>query len=277
MSAWILPGALGLLGGLLLRWTRLSRPGDMRRALALRVSHALRSLVMALGTGLALTALMMWLAVIDVDGVVVLPLSAGVLAGGAIFGAAVALSGYTPLTAFAGAANADALGALCTLAGCLAGTWAAPLLEAPLARLRELPPLAAATLFRVTLDEPFLLGGGFAGQACAGLLLMAIAACIPSNRRMMAASKQPAPTSLPEEPAPLLCLPAPEAPAPAAEEPSTGEADPAEETPADDDPEPAFIALLPGEEPLVLDAAPPEEVSDTPEGDDPPPPDDHVG
>ena len=208
MSVYLLPGLLGLLLGLVLRWTRLCSPHVLREALALRLSHGLRTLLFAIGCAMALAALLMWLAVIDVDGVAVLPLSAGVLAGGAVFGMAAALSGYTPLTAFPGAVAGNRLEALCTLLGCLAGSLLLPLLETPLAALQALPPQSAATVFRVTLDEEFLLGGGFLGQGCAGLLLAAIAVCIPSN--LVAARRAAEAESSPEEtPAPLLLLPAP--------------------------------------------------------------------
>lgn len=278
MMEYILPGALGLLLGLILRWSRLSRPEGLRAALALRCSHALRSLLQAIGAGMALTALLMWLAVIDVDEVVPLPLSAGALAGGVIFGVAAALAGFTPMTAFAGAGSSHWTEALCTLAGCLAGTLLLPLLERPLAALRDAPPHAAATLFRVTLDETYLLGGGFLGQACAGLLLMAIAVCIPSNRRAAATGAPASPVDVPPptgpeaessaapppalpEPTPLLLLPAPAPEEILPEDTPPEDPDPKptiEASPPDEDaPEEAagetFIALLPGEEPLVVD------------------------
>ncbi len=254
MMEYILPGVLGLLLGLTLRWTRLSQPGELRAALALRPRHSLRSLLYFIGAGMAMTARLMWLAVIVVDFIVPLPLSAGALLGGAVFGVAAAQSGFTPLTAICGVGSGHAAEALCTVSGCLAGALLLPLLEEPLSALQSAPPYAAATLFAVTLDEPYLLGGGFLAQGCAGLLLMAIAACIPSNRRasddvlreagasdalLSEATPEdtpdvlsPDPPALPEPPSPLL-LPAP------AEAP-----EPQEET---------FIALLPGEEPLVVD------------------------
>ena len=267
MSVYLLPGLLGLLLGLVLRWTRLCSPHVLREALALRLSHGLRTLLFAIGCAMALAALLMWLAVIDVDGVAVLPLSAGVLAGGAVFGMAAALSGYTPLTAFPGAVAGNRLEALCTLLGCLAGSLLLPLLESPLAALQALPPQSAATVFRVTLDEEFLLGGGFLGQGCAGLLLAAIAVCIPSN--LVAARRAAEAESSPEEtPAPLLLLPAPQpaedmAADASAEEAADGpppEDDAPAEAPAPDDEAEdaaadAFIAALPGEPPLVVDTA----------------------
>ena len=267
MSVYLLPGLLGLLLGLVLRWTRLCSPYVLREALALRLSHGLRTLLFAIGCAMALAALLMWLAVIDVDGVAVLTLSAGVLAGGAVFGMAAALSGYTPLTAFPGAVAGNRPEALCTLLGCLAGSLLLPLLESPLAALQALPPQSAATVFRVTLDEEFLLGGGFLGQGCAGLLLAAIAVCIPSN--LVAARRAAEAESSPEEaPAPLLLLPAPQpaedmAADASAEEAADGpppEDDAPAEAPAPDDEAEdaaadAFIAALPGEPPLVVDTA----------------------
>ncbi len=272
MSWYIIPGMLGLLLGLTLRWTRLCQPAGLQRALAFRVSHELRSLLFAIGAGMALTALLCWLAVIDVDGIAVLPLSAGALAGGALFGAAAALCGYTPLTAFTSVGCGPRLEALCVLAGCLAGTLLLPLLKTPLDMLQALPPQSATTLFAVTLDEPYLLGGGFLGQGCAGLLLMTIAVCIPSNRQSplqeepsvpeksadAPSEEAPSPVDDPADdmsllpaPPPLLLLPAPSEAAEESTQPE-GEEDPA---PPDAAPEETFIALLPGEEPLVVDTA----------------------
>ena len=227
MNAYLLPGLTGLLLGLALRWAGFAQADGLPDALALRPRHALRSGLYALGMFAAMTALLCWLAVIDVDGIEVLPLSAGALAGGALFGAAAGLCGYTPVTAFAGLGGGNALEALSSMAGCLLTTQALPWLEEPLAALHSAPPYAAATLFQTTLDEPFLLGGGFLAQGLAGLLLTTIAACIPSNRH----ADLPAPEILvesPPEPPPVLGLPA------------AGE---------------TFVASLPGEEPLVVDTA----------------------
>ncbi len=247
MKGYILPGICGLLLGLILHWVGLHRPEGLRATLALRRSCALRSILYALGFAMAATALLCWLAVIDVDTIEVLPLSAGVLAGGVLFGVAAGLSGFTPGTAFAGIGGGPVLPALCVLAGCLAGTWALPLMEAPLTALRRLGPQSVTTLFQVTLDEPFLLDGGFLGQGCAGLLLMAIAACIPSPR-----------------PVPVEILPKADA----------EEAAAPEDTPAAPEEAEAFVALLPGEEPLVVDTTQEmvtceeEEPLDTPESSD---------
>lgn len=246
MSAVVISGVTGLLLGLVLHWAGFSRPGTLRDAIALRRSYGLRSGLYAIGMSMALTALLCWLAVIDVDGIVVLPLSAGTLAGGVIFGAAAGLGGFTPETAAAGVGGGPAAEALCTLAGCGAMTLALPLLSEPLDMLRTLPPGSSETLFRVTLDEPYVLGGGFLGQGCAGLLLAAVAVCVPSPRlRPEVHADTPEVQSAPDGNLPpageaLLLLPAAV-------------------------PEETFVALLPGEEPLVVDTA-----LDEPESGEPP-------
>ncbi len=218
MTIYLLPGVCGLLLGILLHWTGLTHPAGVRCALGLQRSHAARSAWYAVGCAMLLTALLCWLAVIDVDTIAVYPLHGGVLLGGAVFGVAAGLCGFTPMTAFAGVGASRPVEALCALAGC----FLAAMLPLPEGLLASLPPHSDATLFRVTLDEPFLLGGGFLAQGCTGLLLMVIGACIPSPRRPAAPAEEP----------PMLLLPAP---AP------------------EDAPEDAFVALLPGEEALVVD------------------------
>ena len=74
MKAYLFPLLCGLLLGLTLHWTGFSRPHALRDALALRRSPALRSALYALGASMMLTALLCWLAVIDVDLLAVLPL-----------------------------------------------------------------------------------------------------------------------------------------------------------------------------------------------------------
>lgn len=226
MNAYLLPGLCGLLLGLTLHWTGFTRPAALRDTLALRRSYALRSGLYTLGFSMALTALLCWLAVIDVDTIDVLPLSAGALIGGTLFGVGAGLCGFLPLTAFGGIGGGPALEALCAAAGCLVMTWLLPALDAPLSALRTAAPYSDTTLFRVTLDEAWLLDGGFLGHGCAGLLLMAIAACIPSPK-VAPVAEAPEPEVVPEEEVP-----------------------PPEEAPED-----AFVALLPGEEPMVVDTA----------------------
>ena len=229
MSGYLLPGAMGLLLGLLLRWTGLSSPAGVRHALALRRSYAARSALYAMGCAMLLTALLSWLAVLDVDEVVVAPLHGGVLLGGAVFGVAAGLSGFTPLLAFAEAGGGKpgvgaALEGLCVIAGGVLTALLLPALDEPLSALQTLPPHSDATLFRVTLDEPYLLGGGFLGQGLAGSLLMLLGACIPSPKLTMIPDEVIAERA--------AALPAPEAA-----------------------PEETFVALLPGEETLVVDTA----------------------
>lgn len=231
MNAYLIPGMTGLLAGLLLHWAGFDREQNLRAALGLRRSLALRTGLTALGWGMLLTSLLMWLAVIDVDTVTVLPLSLGTLLGGALMGVLLGIAGFTPTTAFAGMGSGGGLECLCLLAGCWLGTSLLPSLEGLLAPLRTSPPYAAATLFAVTLDEEHLFGGGFLGMICLGALLAVIAICIPSPRPLIID-----PPEAPAEPSPEA------APAP----PSPDPEDAAAET---------VVAALEGEEPLVIDTA----------------------
>ena len=86
MSTYLIPGVMGLLTGLMLHWGMFYRSDGLRSALGLRRSLPLRTGLTALGWGLLLTALLMWLAVIDVDGVEVLPLSFGCWQGASFSG-----------------------------------------------------------------------------------------------------------------------------------------------------------------------------------------------
>ena len=262
MTVYLIPGVLGLLTGLLLRWTGFFRADNLRLAWGLRRSGAgnfapLRSGLTAIGYAMAMSALLCWLAVIDVDDIDVLPLSLGALLGGGIFGIAAGRCGATPMTAFAGLGAGNAAEALCVLAGCFAGTLLLRPLAGVLAPLHTAAPYAAATLFEVTLDEPWLLSGGFLGQGCAGLLLAVIALCIPSPKPVLltdaeveanaAALAEQEETTAPEEETAPEEVPDPESDAPAEV------ADP-EETHAE-----TFVALLEGEEPLVVDTEAEEE------------------
>lgn len=250
MTAYLLPGICGLLTGIVLRWTGLSGPDGLQRMWGLRRSAQLRSALYAVGASIALTALLSWLAVIDVDRIAVLPLHGGVLLAGAVFGAASGLCGFTPLTAFAGLGgprpgqSRHALEALCTMAGCFAGTLLLPALAGVFGKLAALPPQSDATLFRITLDEPWLLGGGFTGHAMIGGVLMLIAACIPRPRVKILTDEELQARASRSEPDEPLLPPADEA------------ADDASAVPDPEDaPAGTFVALLPGEEPLVVDTA----------------------
>ena len=277
MKELLLGGLAGLALGIAAQRLHLHQREELRCAVGLLAPELLRALLLMLGAGTMLTALMMWLAVIDVDEIVVLPLSAGTLAGGVLFGVAVALAGFTPLSVFPGLfCNRYSVREMLekdfcinSMAGMVLTDRLLPLLEKPLAALQDLPPHSQATLFSVTLDEPFLLGGGFLSQGCLGLLLAAIALCIPSNRlsarRLPPPSEGPAPSAVPRSvaplPAPQLRLSAPpkllRLPAPAAEAPIP----PADASASED----AFVAALPGEEPLIVDTA-----MDDPEEDESP-------
>ena len=253
MTAYLIPGVTGLLTGLLLHWTGFSKADNLRDAWGLRRSLTLRSGLTALGWAMALTALLCWLAVIDVDAIEVLPLSLGALLGGAILGVSAGLCGFTPTSAFAGLGAGNAAESLCVLAGCFAGTLLLPSLDGLFTPLRTTSPYVAATLFEVTLDEPWLIAGGFLGQGCAGLLLAVIAMCIPSPRVVILTDEQlaarAAQTPVPEEaPTPA------ESPGDASAELSGAES-PDPESAADD----TFVALLEGEEPLIVDTGLPDE------------------
>ena len=246
MNTYFLPGVTGLMTGLLLHWAGFDREANLRLALGLRRSYALRTGLTAVGWAMAMTALLMWLAVIDVDTIAVLPLSLGALLGGALLGICAGLCGFTPLSAFAGAGTPDALSALSVLAGGFAGGLLLPALDAPFSALREAAPYAAATLFEVTLDEPFLLSGGFLAQGCAGLLGVVMALCIPSPRMVIVEVPQPSADADPDSD-------------------SNPDADPDPESTAVD----TFVSLQEGEEPLVIDTAQ-EEADDSPEEPDSP-------
>ena len=239
MNAYLIPGLLGLLTGLLLHWGKFSRAEGLRCALGLRRSLELRTALTALGWGVMLTALLMWLAVIDVDRVEVLPLTLGGLLGGAVFGICAGLCGFTPTTAFAGLPRS--LEALCVIAGCFAGALLSPVLSGLLAPLHR--PWLDVTLFEVTLDEPFLFSGGFAGLGALGALLAVWGLCIPSPQPVIvpdeAIAERAAAT---EEPRVETQL--------SADQPNAEESSDLSDAPAE-----TVVAILEGEEPLIVDTA----------------------
>ena len=243
MRELLLGGGTGLVLGMAVQRMGLTSRLRLRQTAALRDRQALRVLLLALGLCAMLVSLLMWLAVIDVDNVRVAPLHGGTVLGGMLFGAVVGWTGQTPGSAAAGLGGDRLLEGACGVAGCLAGAALLPVLQGVFAPVRALLPNSDLTWFRVTLDRPFLFSGGFLGQGCAGLLLIALALCI---RR-----EQPAP--VPEE-------------KPALPPVSDAPQDVREDT---------VVATLPGEEPVVVDMAQdaPVPEHDSPAVPEPAPPD----
>lgn len=224
MKELVLGGLAGLALGMAGQRLRLHRRGDLRRALGLLEPGLLRSLLLMLGAGTMLTALMMWLAVIDVDTVAVVPLDAGTLLGGAVFGAALGWSGLAPGTAGVLLGAGRLPEGLSAAAGCAVGILLLPRLAGVFEMIHGWIPPRAATWFRVTLEEPYLFAGGFVGQGCVGLVILAGALLI----------------RIPGEHAPREETPVPEAALQVSDEPQEVQED-------------AVVVTLPGEEPVVVD------------------------
>ena len=93
MRTLLIPASCGLLLGLSLSAARLISPDGLRDTLRFRPSHALKAALWALGTAIAVMALLCWLAVMDIDRIVPLPLHAGTLTGGMLVGVCAALCG----------------------------------------------------------------------------------------------------------------------------------------------------------------------------------------
>lgn len=243
MTDLVMGGVGGLLLGMAVQRLGLTERERVTGALALRSRSVVKALLYALGVGMMLVAFLGWLAVIDVDDLVVTPLNGGVILGGVIFGAAAGLTGMTPGTALAMTGGGRALEGLCGVAGCLAGAalwhFAAPVADV----LRGWIPETGQTLFRVTLTEPYLLAGGFLGLGCLGAVVWVLGAAV-----------RPEVVEAPEPPVEEPAAPAEELEEPAAEEPVSTE--------ASDVREDTFVAILPGEEPVVVDTAEAEEASD---------------
>lgn len=242
MTRLVLNGMIGLMLGISLHLCRVDRADAVREALILRRRSISKAIVWAMGSLAVITALLMWLAVIDVDEVPVLPLTGRMLLGGVLAGASLGLAGFTPETAFAGMGGGRFTESLCSVIGCVAAWFLAPRLEELLALTDGWFAPLRATLFRVTLDEPHLLPGGFLAQGCIGLALCLVALLIPR-----------------EKPAPVPVEPAP-SDEPTAEPVSIEPEAVQEET---------VVLALPGEEPVVIDTE--EHAEDAPETDVPTP------
>lgn len=197
MIQHIAAALLGLALGVTLCAAQGTNPRAVRQALALRGSAALKTVLATLGFGMLMTAFLAWLAVIDVDLLRVAPLDGATLLGGLIFGLSLALGGYTPGTALVSIGGGQTLEALCAAAGCLAGAALLPLILPLADMVRPLMPSSAVTLFRVTLDEPYLWQGGFLGQGCLGAVLLALALYVPMP--VPQTSKAEADEALPEQ------------------------------------------------------------------------------
>lgn len=123
-----------------------------------------------------------------------------------------------------------ALEGLCVVVGGLIGALCLPALDGAFDAVRRLIPAVECTLFRVTLDKPFLLSGGFPALACLGALLLVCALCVRPPR------------------------PAPAEPAGAQEMSAASETSAAPQDVRED----TFVASLPGEEPVVVDTQEPD-------------------
>ncbi len=226
----LLPGGLiGLTLGIALQGPGWTRRETVQGMFALRCRGAVRTLLATLGFGCALTALLMWLAVIDVDLLAVPALDGGTIVGGLLFGAASALCGHTLLTAPAAVGGGRMAEGLCVIVGGMLGALCLPAMTGTFDAVRGLIPAVEGTIFRATLTGPYLLGGGFPALACLGALLLVCALCVRPPRTSPAR-----PDDTVESPAPAETSAAPQ-----------------------DVQEDTFVASLPGEEPVVVDTQEP--------------------
>ena len=261
MKELITGGITGLLMGIAIQRCGLTDQEQVRGVVSFTRRGVIRVLLAALGLTAILFAILGWLAVIDVDWLQVIPLNGGTLIGGAAFGAAMAWIGVSPGTALGGVGGGRLLESLCAVLGCLAGGLCLPYLEPLMAPVRGIIPTVEGTFFRVTLDQPYLFSGGFLGQGCVGLVLLAAALCLRPEREI-------------ETDAPPVQPPA----APVPDQPVSAKPEDVQDE--------TFVAILPGEEPVVVDTASdgeppaePEEGDQTPtDGESPaePVPESHV-
>ena len=192
MRELLLGGGTGLVLGIAVQRMGLTRRECLRQTAALRNRQALRVLLMSLGLSALPVSLLMWLAVIDVDELRVVPLHGGTVLGGLLFGAVIGWTGQTPGSAAASLGGDRFFEGACGVAGCLAGAALLPAVRSVFPAIRSLLPESGLTWFRVTLDKPYLFAGGFLGQGCAGLLLLALSLCIRRERPASAPAEKPA-------------------------------------------------------------------------------------
>ena len=181
MSTLVFGGLTGLALGLAMQAAGLTDARRVRETVALKDFSMLKTLLCFLGFGALIAALLGWLAVLDVDLWTVHPLSALTVLGGVVAGVGIWLCGFLPGTALGGIGGGRFWESLCAVAGCFVGALALPYVTSwaqPLSAMTW----ARATLFRVTLDAPYLLPGGFLGLGIFGLVLLALAAYVPTPR-----------------------------------------------------------------------------------------------
>ena len=181
MSTIVFGGITGLLLGLAMQAAGLTDARGVQETVAFRQLAMLRMALAFLGFGALMVAGLGWLAVLDVDLLAVRPLDWATLLGGALLGAGVWLCGLLPGTALGGVGGGRLWESLCAVAGCLVGAVALPWVMGWVRPLHDMA-WARTTLFRVTLDSPYLLPGGFLGLAVFGFVLLSLAAYIPAAR-----------------------------------------------------------------------------------------------
>ena len=181
MNAIIFGGLTGLMLGLAMQAAGLTDARQFRDTVALRRLDMLRMVLAFLGFGALLTAFLGWLAVLDVDLLTVRALSAATILGGVLAGAGVWLCGLMPGTALGGVGGGNFWESLCVVAGGLIGALALPYVADWVQPLGNMA-WSRATLFRVTLDAPYLMPGGFLGLGIFGFVLLALAAYVPVPR-----------------------------------------------------------------------------------------------
>ena len=181
MSTIVFGGLTGLALGLAMQAAGLTHAERFRETVALKQIPMLKTLLSFLGFGALITALLGWLAVLDVDLLTVRPFSGTTVLGGLLVGAGIWLCGLLPSTALGGVGGGRFWESLCAVAGCLVGALALPYVTGWVAPLEGMV-WSRATLFRVTLDAPYLLPGGFLGLGIFGFVLLALAAYVPMPR-----------------------------------------------------------------------------------------------
>ena len=181
MSTIVFGGLTGLLLGLAMQAAGLTDARRFQHLVALRRNDMLKMTLAFLGFGALMVAGLGWLAVLDVDLLAVRPLDIATLLGGVLAGVAIWLCGLMPGTALGGIGGGRLWESLCAVAGGLIGALALPWVSGWIQSLRQMV-WSQATLFRVTLDSPYLLPGGFLGLGVLGLVWLALAAYVPMAR-----------------------------------------------------------------------------------------------